>query len=631
MWIPKAQILAMSLMLASVALSGCLNSDDIAEQTTEAILGCTYSTADNYNAEATEDDGSCQFETAVSGCTDSTANNYNAEATEDDGSCTYDEPESVEPNVKCTAFTAPTEDSEAVIGELNSAGVIELLVKPGFVTVLVDCIDLSGNAEVDVNIEVKSSRIAGDPNAQDLGSWNVRDIDAGCWWYNGINPKPFWVVPCPEQSISVGLTPDSTDPDDNPVVEPEFRLVGSFGCWVQGEPPGPPKWYWVVPCPVMDIDDHLQPTIVVIDTNPTPGWAGGGASVPIIVDWSLLGNDTGHGEDGGYNEQNRSAARSWHDPDQNTGGVFVIDVVPVSNGSGCIDRCISGWPGKVNQHKSNGTWLTDPDGVSGWHLSTEYATDYADRKVEYCKKWWPDTTSVLLRPFRETISFYNAGNPEPPIPSTRDVYDCLVLEALDSDGDGLSDWDEMNIYGTDPEDWDTDGDGVSDGDEVNNGTDPLDGNCRSPTGWKDGAAEQNREAEPDRCWSNTRELEEYSVTIEREDDNVRTVRTFIRHAIGPGVYTIHVHTVISVTWYWLCPPHSPDFDDNVTWAGSDGHFSIPPWGLEPSPPAHISVETHTSDYYGENEHVWSYEYSTDTGPGGPQWGWVCTAGSLGEE
>lgn len=44
----------------------------------------------------------------------------------------------------------------------------------------------------------------------------------------------------------------------------------------------------------------------------------------------------------------------------------------------------------------------------------------------------------------------------------------------DTDGDGLSDGDEVNVYGTDPLNPDTDGDGISDGDEVNKyGTDPL--------------------------------------------------------------------------------------------------------------------------------------------------------------
>jgi hypothetical protein len=44
----------------------------------------------------------------------------------------------------------------------------------------------------------------------------------------------------------------------------------------------------------------------------------------------------------------------------------------------------------------------------------------------------------------------------------------------DSDGDGVADQDEVNIYGTDPWVWDTDGDGLSDGEELfAAGTDPL--------------------------------------------------------------------------------------------------------------------------------------------------------------
>ncbi|MCK4367273.1 MAG: ABC transporter substrate-binding protein [Thermoplasmata archaeon] len=49
-----------------------------------------------------------------------------------------------------------------------------------------------------------------------------------------------------------------------------------------------------------------------------------------------------------------------------------------------------------------------------------------------------------------------------------------ILPNRDSDGDGLTDWDEENVYGTDPQNEDTDGDGISDGDEVAQGTDPLD-------------------------------------------------------------------------------------------------------------------------------------------------------------
>jgi hypothetical protein len=44
----------------------------------------------------------------------------------------------------------------------------------------------------------------------------------------------------------------------------------------------------------------------------------------------------------------------------------------------------------------------------------------------------------------------------------------------DTDQDGLYDWDELNVYNTDPLNLDTDGDDADDGLEVYNGTDPLD-------------------------------------------------------------------------------------------------------------------------------------------------------------
>lgn len=47
-------------------------------------------------------------------------------------------------------------------------------------------------------------------------------------------------------------------------------------------------------------------------------------------------------------------------------------------------------------------------------------------------------------------------------------------KTTDTDGDGLSDWDEVHIYHTSPYLADTDGDGIPDGVEVKNGTDP---NC----------------------------------------------------------------------------------------------------------------------------------------------------------
>lgn len=46
--------------------------------------------------------------------------------------------------------------------------------------------------------------------------------------------------------------------------------------------------------------------------------------------------------------------------------------------------------------------------------------------------------------------------------------------ALDSDNDGIPDFDELNLYNTDPNNPDTDGDGFTDGVEIMRGFDPLD-------------------------------------------------------------------------------------------------------------------------------------------------------------
>ncbi len=54
------------------------------------ISGCTNPTANNYNPNATVDNGSCTFtQTQVYGCTDPSATNYNPQATIGNGTCTY--------------------------------------------------------------------------------------------------------------------------------------------------------------------------------------------------------------------------------------------------------------------------------------------------------------------------------------------------------------------------------------------------------------------------------------------------------------------------------------------------------------------------------------------------------------
>jgi hypothetical protein len=62
--------------------------------------------------------------------------------------------------------------------------------------------------------------------------------------------------------------------------------------------------------------------------------------------------------------------------------------------------------------------------------------------------------------------------------TTTEVNDVAKQKTQDTDGDGLSDYDELNVYSTSPYIEDSDSDGISDGVEVKNGTNP---NCPQGT------------------------------------------------------------------------------------------------------------------------------------------------------
>lgn len=90
------------------------------------------------------------------------------------------------------------------------------------------------------------------------------------------------------------------------------------------------------------------------------------------------------------------------------------------------------------------------------------------------------TPSFLLAGILATgllLQACGSGPQEDPDPLTLDYLMSLSDEELmerDSDGDGLSDYDEIYVHETDPLDPDTDGDGLNDYDEINvHETDPL--------------------------------------------------------------------------------------------------------------------------------------------------------------
>jgi hypothetical protein len=80
------------LVLTLTALIfACKKEDDKPNTNTNnntTVEGCMDTQALNYNPEATENDGSCEYN-VVEGCMDTIALNYNSYATVDDGSCEY--------------------------------------------------------------------------------------------------------------------------------------------------------------------------------------------------------------------------------------------------------------------------------------------------------------------------------------------------------------------------------------------------------------------------------------------------------------------------------------------------------------------------------------------------------------
>ncbi len=146
----------------------------------------------------------------------------------------------------------------------------------------------------------------------------------------------------------------------------------------------------------------------------------------------------------------------------NTGGPYPLAVMtikcitdtviyPPSNDS---TPRIAMWYGKVNQHTgSNGEWLTDPDGVSGAGTYQQWGSEgYGDRKLEYCQKFYPKTTSVedykteTITTWREK---YNTGGPHtlavmttkcvqntlpPPPPTTCNINSIPSIKVLSPNG-----------------------------------------------------------------------------------------------------------------------------------------------------------------------------------------------------
>jgi len=113
-------------------------------------------------------------------------------------------------------------------------------------------------------------------------------------------------------------------------------------------------------------------------------------------------------------------------------------------------------PGTITRNGVSGLSLLGPDG-------TYKVTEISPPNVSVSG----DTTVVDLVP---------APAPEssPDTTDTTETVEPVVADATDTDGDGVTDDDEVALYGTDAGTWDSDGDGLSDSEELFiAGTDPL--------------------------------------------------------------------------------------------------------------------------------------------------------------
>ncbi len=89
---------------------------------------------------------------------------------------------------------------------------------------------------------------------------------------------------------------------------------------------------------------------------------------------------------------------------------------------------ISMWYGKVNQHRTpNGVWMTDSDGVAGAGTYAQTGSEgWMDRKLEYCQRFWPNTTSIQSAGYMTINTWRSRGNVLGPYTSVSSVYDCVM-------------------------------------------------------------------------------------------------------------------------------------------------------------------------------------------------------------
>ncbi len=74
-------------LFISLIISSCKKDEDDSNNNSSSVVGCTDTSACNFNILANNDDGTCEY--GLAGCTDPLAFNYNIMNVCDDNSCIY--------------------------------------------------------------------------------------------------------------------------------------------------------------------------------------------------------------------------------------------------------------------------------------------------------------------------------------------------------------------------------------------------------------------------------------------------------------------------------------------------------------------------------------------------------------
>jgi uncharacterized protein YkwD len=167
--------------------------------------------------------------------------------------------------------------------------------------------------------------------------------------------------------------------------------------------------------------------------------------------WTTTFGDTADAACGGPNPDGQA---NGQDDQTGTGGNGGADTQPGTNTNGTGDNGANTQPGNADPNADgDGDGISDADEV-GFFGTNPQAFDTDGGGVG------------------DGDEFFNGTDPLDP----NDDNGGNGNGAVDSDGDGISDADEVDFFGTNPQVFDTDGDGVGDGEEFFNGTDPVDPN-----------------------------------------------------------------------------------------------------------------------------------------------------------